>query len=123
MFNFVLNFIFYYFDDILTFSLAWGQTVQRKWGQTVYWVYWESLADYLQTCAKMNHGLTTTQARSLAYSYAVKIRENSVGRLPIPESWTNTKHAGVDWLYGFRERNPAISLRVLEPTGIVCIKY
>ena len=41
-----------------------------------------------------------------------------VNNIKVPEAWHNKKVAGKDWLYGFRQRNPQLSLRQTESTSL-----
>ncbi|KAG5893403.1 hypothetical protein JTB14_038064 [Gonioctena quinquepunctata] len=68
------------------------------------------LDDYIIKSSKMHYGLTLTQTRSLAYEYAKKFN------CKYPASWDINKLAGIDWLTGFRKRNPNINLRKPENT-------
>jgi len=55
-------------------------------------------------------GFNTTEIRKLAYEFAEKMGLNH-------RFDRNKQIAGWDWLKGFRERNPNISLRAPEPTS------
>lgn len=63
------------------------------------------LNDYIIKCCKMHYGLKTIQTRKLAYEYAKSLN------LKYPANWEETKMAGKEWMYGFRRRNPELSLR------------
>ncbi|GAB0091760.1 HTH CenpB-type DNA-binding domain [Sergentomyia squamirostris] len=63
---------------------------------------------YLITCSKLNYGLTLSETRILAYSYAVDIGHR------FPESWTAPEEAGKDWAKGFVKRHRKLSLRKPE---------
>ena len=52
-----------------------------------------ALADYLIKSSKMFHGLTTTQARQLAYEMAERNK--------LSPTLKEKKLAGADWLNGF----------------------
>ncbi|XP_063225877.1 uncharacterized protein LOC134532841 [Bacillus rossius redtenbacheri] len=67
------------------------------------------LVDYLVKCANMCYGLTTTQCRQLAYNLA---KSNDID---VPDNWERNKEAGIDWFYGFRQRNPTLTIR--KPEG------
>ena len=67
-----------------------------------------SLCEYLIVCSKMFYGLTLTDCRSLAYELGVK------NNIRLPESWAASKKASVDWMKGFRQRFPQLSLRTPE---------
>ncbi|XP_046972441.1 uncharacterized protein LOC124539186 [Vanessa cardui] len=69
------------------------------------------LNDYIIKCCKMHYGLTTIQTRKLAYEYAKSLS------LKYPAKWEDDKMAGKEWMYGFRRRNPEISLRKPENTS------
>ncbi|KAG5874217.1 hypothetical protein JTB14_019192 [Gonioctena quinquepunctata] len=69
------------------------------------------LNDYIIKCCKMHYGLTTIQARKLAYEYAKSLS------LKYPAKWEENKMAGKEWMYGFRRRNPELSLRKPENTS------
>ncbi|CAF4937022.1 unnamed protein product [Pieris macdunnoughi] len=69
------------------------------------------LNDYIIKCCKMHYGLTTIQTRKLAYEYAKSLC------LKYPAKWEENKMAGKEWLYGFRRRNPELSLRKPENTS------
>lgn len=56
----------------------------------------------------MHYGLTTVQVRKLAYESL---------NLNYPAKWEENKIAGKDWMYGFRKRNPDLSLRRPENTS------
>ncbi|XP_054722826.1 uncharacterized protein LOC129232748, partial [Uloborus diversus] len=71
------------------------------------------LASYLVKAAKISHGLTAVQTRTLAYEYALLIESPL-----IPDVWKSTKQAGYDWLKGFMKRSGDLSLRTPEPTSL-----
>ncbi|XP_065569806.1 uncharacterized protein LOC136033107 [Artemia franciscana] len=60
----------------------------------------------------MCYGLTSRDTRTLAYNCAVANNKT------VPDSWINSKEAGIDWLAGFRARNPELSLRMPEATSL-----
>ncbi|CAG9577524.1 unnamed protein product [Danaus chrysippus] len=70
------------------------------------------LCDYLLNCAAANFGLRTKEARTFAYSLAVKYNKK------IPSSWTEHEMAGEVWLRSFMKRHPVVSLRLPQPTSI-----
>lgn len=70
------------------------------------------LNEYIIKCSKMHYGLTLLQVRQLAYEYAKKLECH------YPSSWDIKKCAGVDWAFGFRNRNKNISLRKPENTSV-----
>lgn len=69
------------------------------------------LNDYIIKCCRMHYGLTVVQVRKLAYEYAKTLN------LQYPAIWEENKMAGKDWMYGFRKRNPDLSLRKPENTS------
>ncbi|XP_046975376.1 MFS-type transporter clz9-like [Vanessa cardui] len=69
------------------------------------------LNDYIIKCCKMHYRLTTIQTRKLAYEYTKSLS------LKYPAKWEEDKMAGKEWMYGFRRRNPEISLRKPENTS------
>lgn len=71
----------------------------------------KQLAEYLKTSSKMYHGLSTIQAKELAYQYA---NANKIA----PELWTLHKKATKDWFQGFMTRNPSLSIRKPEKTSL-----
>ncbi|XP_028159510.1 uncharacterized protein LOC114352198, partial [Ostrinia furnacalis] len=93
-----------------------GQVVRYTPNYKVRTVFTENqeqkLKEYLITCAKMSYGLDTIEARKLAYELASHLN------LETPQSWKDRKIAGIDWLYGFRKRNPDLSLRKPEPCSL-----
>lgn len=70
------------------------------------------LCDYLQTCAKLHHGMPPKAARALAYDLA------TANNIPVPDSWSKNRMAGEDWLTAFLTRNKNISIRTAESTSI-----
>lgn len=70
------------------------------------------LADYLKTSSNMNYGLTTKETKHFAYEYAKALK------LKVPNEWNNREAAGKDWLAGFIERNPDLSIRQPEATSL-----
>ena len=70
------------------------------------------LAEYMLKCAKMFHGLTTTNCRKLAYEVAV------ANQLSYPSSWHDAECAGKKWQMGFLRRNQQLSLRQPEATSL-----
>ena len=69
------------------------------------------LADYLKTCSKMCHGLTTVQVRELAFQYA---KANNVAT----DVWIQQEKATKEWLRGFLKRNSTLSVRKPENTSL-----
>lgn len=72
----------------------------------------KSLEEYLVICSKMCYGLDTLETRRLAYEMAKH------HNLKIPQAWNERQMAGIDWLYGFRQRHPGISLRKPEACSL-----
>jgi hypothetical protein len=70
------------------------------------------LCEYLLRASKHHHGLTSKEARELAYEYAVSNKKK------IPAGWHESKCATYDWLYGFMKRNPTLSIRSPEATSL-----
>lgn len=66
------------------------------------------LYEYLILCSKMFYGLTLTDCRSLAYELGVK------NNITVPETWSASRKASTDWMKGFRQRFPELSLRTPE---------
>ncbi|CAH1977384.1 unnamed protein product [Acanthoscelides obtectus] len=71
----------------------------------------KSLCDYL-TCSDANFGLSTKEARKLAYKLAVAYDKKC------PSSWMQTKMAGEVWLRLFMKRHEVLSLRLPQATSI-----
>jgi len=72
----------------------------------------QELLKYILTSAKMYCGLSTKEARVLAFQFAAKKKKN------FPKNWTTNQIAGDDWLDGFKKRHPEVSIRKPEPTSI-----
>lgn len=70
------------------------------------------LSQYMLTCAASNYGLTTKEARKLAYRLAKEHSKN------IPASWGEREMAGEVWLQLFMKRQPNLSLRLPQATSI-----
>lgn len=72
-----------------------------------------ALVDYLQTCAKMNYGLSKKSARELAYKYAVANKKK------YPSQWDDNEIAGEEWMRLFLKRHiDKLSLRKPEATSL-----
>ncbi|CAG5045587.1 unnamed protein product [Parnassius apollo] len=70
----------------------------------------KALVDHMLEFESRLFGFNTTEIRKLAFEFAE--------RLGLDHRFDKTeKIAGWDWLKGFRERNPQISLRAPEPTS------
>ena len=85
---------------------------EQHWRQVFSVAMETELRDYLTTCCRMSHGLSTNQLRELAYQFAVSNNLNNV-----PKSWIEKKRASEDWVTAFLKRNPALSIRRPEPTS------
>lgn len=72
----------------------------------------QQLFDYLIKASKILYGLTLRQCLVFAYDLA------KVNNLKYPKSWDENKCAGYDWLLGFRQRYPRLSLRKPEATSL-----
>lgn len=72
----------------------------------------KDLKDYIIFASKIHHGLTKKQTKLLAYQLALK------NNLKMPPSWSTNRIAGEDWLKGFRNRWPEISIRKPEATSL-----
>lgn len=70
------------------------------------------LCEYILQCSRVNYGMTYKQVRQLAYDYAKKLGTS------MPESWTENKIAGIDWLKGFMNRHNQLTLRKPENTSL-----
>lgn len=69
------------------------------------------LADHILQLSKLFYGLTPKIVRKIAYDYAV---QNN-----IPNNFNNEAMlCGKDWLQGFMQRNPRLSLRKPEATSL-----
>lgn len=72
----------------------------------------QNLANYLKTCSQMFYGLTPRQVRVLAFELG------SMNNLNMPDTWTERKMAGKEWLHHFLLRNPQLSIRQPEATSL-----
>lgn len=72
----------------------------------------DSLRKYLLQMASIFYGYSPKDVRRLAYECAAKFD------IKIPPSWTANKMAGKEWLTMFLKRNPELSIRKPEPTGL-----
>jgi hypothetical protein len=70
------------------------------------------LQSYLLDMSRRFLGLSTVDARRFAYDLAI------ANKLEIPESWNHNKCCGKDWLSGFLNRHPGMSLRKPEVTSL-----
>ncbi|KAF2891884.1 hypothetical protein ILUMI_14289 [Ignelater luminosus] len=71
-----------------------------------------ALKQYYQKCALLFYGLSTKDCRHVAYQMAV---HNNV---KVPTTWVENEMAGIDWLRGFRQRHPDLSLRKPEACSL-----
>ena len=71
-----------------------------------------SLANYLEKCSGMFHGLTTKNVRTLAYEMAF------LNRIEVPATWTDNHIAGREWLFGFLRRHETLAIRQPEATSL-----
>lgn len=72
----------------------------------------EELTEYLLMASRLYYGLTNNNTKTLAYQYA------KMNRKSYPKNWDRNEAAGSDWLRGFMERNPVLSLRTPEATSL-----
>lgn len=72
----------------------------------------QTLTSYLQTMAKLHHGLTPKHVKTMAYELAILHKKK------IPSSWSKNKCAGKDWFTGFMRRNKTVSIRIAEATSL-----
>lgn len=70
------------------------------------------LKDYFKKCALLFYGLSAKDCRHVAYQMAVH------NKIKMPETWAQNQMAGIDWLRGFRERHPELSLRKPEACSL-----
>ena len=71
------------------------------------------LVEYLITASKIFHGLTMKELQVLAYELA------DSNNIPMPASWAENGHAGIDWARGFMNRHgKELSLRTPEATSL-----
>lgn len=70
------------------------------------------IATYIKNCSLMFYGLSTIEARHVAYVTA------TINKMRVPKSWNEKKIAGKDWLWGFLRRNDRLSVRTPEATSI-----
>lgn len=69
------------------------------------------LVSYLKRCAMINHGLSISETRKVAYSFA------TANKLEVPNNWLKKESASQDWMIGFLKRNSSLSLRKPEQTS------
>ena len=71
-----------------------------------------SLANYLERCSGMFHGLITKNVRTLAYEMAF------LNRIEVPATWTDNQIAGRECLFGFLRRHETLAIRQPEATSL-----
>ena len=71
-----------------------------------------SIANYLEKCSGMFHGLTTKNVRTLAYEMAF------LNRIEMPATWTEKQIAAREWLFGFLRRHETLAIRQPEATSL-----
>nr|CAI5825316.1 unnamed protein product [Callosobruchus analis] len=72
----------------------------------------KSLCEYLLMCSDANFGLSTKEARRLAYKLAVAYNRKC------PSSWVQSEMAGEVWLRLYMKRHGILSLRMPQATSI-----
>ncbi|KAE8738054.1 hypothetical protein FOCC_FOCC016475 [Frankliniella occidentalis] len=72
----------------------------------------KELSEYIRDCAKMGFGLDTEQVGHLAFKLA------QINSLTRPPKWDEEEKAGAEWLFGFRQRHPELSMRKPEPCSV-----
>ena len=72
----------------------------------------KKIEDYIIHSSRIYYGLTSKDARTLAYEYAVACK------IKYPANWDETKRASEDWLLSFLKRHPNLSLRTPEATSL-----
>lgn len=91
-----------------------GATVEKKLGRFTNVLPAELEQELVQHVISMQDrffGLNTKDVRHLAFQLAVKN--------DLPNNFCKTTElAGIDWLKGFRQRHPEISLRTPEKTSV-----
>ena len=70
------------------------------------------LKDYFIKASKIHHGFSAKSVWELAYQFAIKVNKS------FPSNWEKNKSAGKDWLSGFLEIFPELSLRKPEATSL-----
>ncbi|KAI9557285.1 hypothetical protein GHT06_017110 [Daphnia sinensis] len=92
--------------------LASNPTIKRKNAKQIFSrTQEEEIAEYLQSCCLLNHGLTPHETRKLAHQYAVANTVKS------PASWIARQEASRDWFTAFLKRNQVLSIRKPEATS------
>lgn len=72
----------------------------------------QMLEEYLLTAARMCYGLNKKQTRKLAYDFG------KINSIEMPPSWHKSESAGIEWMFCFLKRHPALSLRMPEATSL-----
>ncbi|XP_063537709.1 uncharacterized protein LOC134747074 [Cydia strobilella] len=72
----------------------------------------QTLAEYFVNCAAANYGLSTKDARRLAYQLAKKYNKK------FPPTWESNEMAGEVWLRLYMQRHPSLSLRAPQATSL-----
>ncbi|XP_063391330.1 uncharacterized protein LOC134676874 [Cydia fagiglandana] len=72
----------------------------------------EEIAGYAIKSADIYFGLSTKDLRKLAYDLTIKYN------LARPASWDTNETAGVEWLRGFLDRHPQLSVRCAQATSL-----
>ena len=72
----------------------------------------DALVTYLLKAADCFFGLSPTEVRVLAYQCAI------ARGMKVPNSWTETRRARVEWFTSFLKRHPQLSIRRPQPTSL-----
>lgn len=72
----------------------------------------QELTEYVLTCSRMNHGLTTVDLRKLAFNFA------KANNITYPGAWNTHQSAGRDWLQSYMKRQKNLSIRKPEATSL-----
>ena len=71
----------------------------------------QQLEDYLIEAQLRSHGISPTELKQLAYSFAL------FNSIPVPPAWVEKEISGKDWFTNFIKRHPKLSIRKPEPTS------
>nr|XP_047131617.1 uncharacterized protein LOC124810576 [Hydra vulgaris] len=71
-----------------------------------------AIASYISICSDIYFGLSPYETRKLAFECAVKYG------IIFPKSWLKHSMAGPDWMRGFLNRHPRLSIRTPEATSL-----
>ena len=63
------------------------------------------LVSYLKNFTLMNHGLSTSETRQVAYSFAIG------NKIQVPNTWVAKEASSDEWMRGFLKRHSSISIR------------